>query len=210
MTINHFEDIPINHSVLHEILNSEYRRPNDKISYMAEKGELISLVKGYYALGHPHQRNPYLAYNAANLIYGPSYISRYTALSYYGFLSDGVRTIESMTTKRPKNILNKLGRFSYIHLNEKVFQIGIRSINVSSISTFLMASPEKAICDLIWTSRNLTFSTYQDMIYFLEKDQRIDMTLFEHANREIFEECLEYGSRPRFIKHLIRLCKEYN
>jgi hypothetical protein len=209
MTFICLEDLPINHSVLHETLNSEYRRPNDKISYMAQKGELISLVKGYYALGNPKQRNLYLAYNTANTIYGASYISRYTALSYYGLLSDGIRTIESMTTKRPKVVTNKLGQFSYVHLSEKVFHIGIKSINVSPISTFLIASPEKALCDLIWTTKNITFSTYQDMIYFLEEDQRIDLSLFEHADREIFEECLEYGPRPRLIKHLVRLCKEY-
>ncbi len=208
MVNNNFEDLPLSHSVVYESLG-EYRRRNDKISHMTKKGELIPLIRGYYVLGHPNEKNLYLPYNVANAVYGVSYVSRYSALSYYGLLTDGIQSVESATTKRSKIIDNRLGRFSYHHIPDAVFYIGIRSLNVSSFCTFLMASPEKALCDLIWTSERLQITSYSDMIYFLEDDQRIDLDYFANANREIFEECLEYGPKPRLIRHFIRLCKAY-
>jgi hypothetical protein len=208
MTKYTFEDLPLSHSMVHESLE-EYNRPNDKISHMTDKGELIPLIRGYYALGNPSEKNLHLPFNIANTVYGVSYISRYSALSYYGLLTDGIQTVESVTTKRSKVIDNKIGRFSYHHISDKVFHIGIRSTNVSSFCTFLIASPEKALCDLIWTSERLPITSYSDMIYFLEEDQRIDLAYFAKADREIFEECLENGTKPRLIKHFIRLCKEY-
>jgi hypothetical protein len=203
------DNLPLSHSVVSEAL-SEYQRPNDKISYMAEKGELIPLVRGYYALGQPLDQNLYLPYITANTINGVSYVSRYTALWYYGLISERVYDIESATLRRSKEIENKIGRFTYHKVPDKTFHIGIQSVSPLPYCTFLMARPEKALCDLIWTSSRLSITSYRDMVYFLEEDQRIDLELFATADREIFEMCAEYGPKSKLIHYLIKMCKLYH
>lgn len=203
-----FDDLPISQAILSETL-SEYSRPNDKISYMMEKGELIPLVRGQYVFANPRNKNIHLPYNIANTMYGVSYVSRYSSMSYHGLLSETVFTVESMTMKRSKTITNDKGTFAYYHLNDSVFPIGIRSINVEKYCTFLMATPEKALCDLIWSSKSFPIENYNDMKYFLEEFIRFDIEYFERADASIFEECLEYGNKKKEVKYFLRLCKEY-
>lgn len=201
-----FENLPLTQSVLAEAM-AEFSRPNDRISYLLEKGKLIHLARGFYTVKNHNDQNVYLNYNAANVMYGVSYISKYSALSYYNLLSEGVFTVESMTLKRPREINNELGRFTYSHTSEAVFHIGIKSINVNSYSTFLMASPEKALCDIIWSTKSLPITSMKDMVYFLEEDLRFEMNFFSNANIEIFEECMEAGNKKKELRYLIRLCK---
>jgi hypothetical protein len=114
-----------------------------------------------------------------------------------------------MTLKRPREINNELGRFTYTHTSEAVFHIGIKSISFNSYCTFLMASPEKALCDIIWTTKSLPITSLKDMIYFLEEDIRFEMDFFANANIEIFEECIEFGNKKKELNYFIKLCKMY-
>jgi len=202
------EDVGLSQAVLSEAL-AEYKRPNDKISYMIEKGELTHLARGFYAYTNYPNRNLFLNYHIANIIYGVSYISRYTALDHYSLISDGVVTYESMTMKRSKEIINDRGRFTYHTLAEEVFPIGLRSIAANEVCTYIMATPEKALCDIIWTSSKLPITSYKDMLYFLEEDLRFDMDYFAKADVTIFEECMAKGSKKNMIKYLIKMCNAY-
>ncbi|MFM2393935.1 MAG: hypothetical protein RLZZ546_1917 [Bacteroidota bacterium] len=208
MKYYNFENLPLTQSILAESM-VDYSRPNDRISFLIEKRELVHLARGFYTIKNHSQQNLYLNYNAANTMYGVSYISKYSALSYFNLLSEGVFTVESMTLKRPREINNELGRFTYSHTSEAVFHIGIKSINVNSFCTFLMASPEKALCDIIWSTKSLPISSLKDMVYFLEEDIRFEMDFFTNANVQIFEECIESGNKKKELKYLVKLCKEY-
>jgi predicted transcriptional regulator of viral defense system len=203
-----FEDLSLSTCMVAESIGSEYKRPLDKISYMVQKGELTPLARGFYAFAdHPH-KNLFINYNIANTIYGVSYLSTYTALDYYGLIADRVYSYTSMTLKRSKEINNARGLFIYRTLSEAVFSIGIKSIQGNDVCTFLIASPEKALCDLIWTTPRLPITSLRDMIYFLEEDIRFDMDFFSRADVSIFEECVMYGDKPKLIHFLIKLCNK--
>ncbi len=203
-----YEDITLPLPVLAESF-VEYKRPLDKLSYMVEKGELTHLARGYYAYADHPNRNIFLNYHIANTIYGVSYVSRYTALDYYSLIADRVYIYESMTMKRSKEITNDRGVFNYKTSDQEVFSTGIRSIQGNDVCTFLMATPEKALCDIIWTTPKLPISRYKDVVYFLEEDIRFDMEYFKKADRSIFEECLQYGDKKNIIKYLIKLCNTF-
>jgi hypothetical protein len=114
-----------------------------KISRMIHSGELLQLRRGLYAT--QRDINPYCL---AASIYGPSYISFETALSFYGIVPEAVYEITSATLKRPKEFENVFGRYRYHRIPPKVYSSGIERITEGGIP-FLMASPTKALCDRI-------------------------------------------------------------
>jgi phage terminase large subunit-like protein len=183
-----------------------YARPNDKISYMMEKGELIGLAKGFYVTPQAIQSNVHLNYQVANVLYGPSYISKYSALSFYGLLAEAPTRVESMTPKRSKVLKNAVGIFEYTTLdNSAVFSEGIASKKINDSCTILIATPEKAICDIIWTTAKLDLRSVDDLIYFLEEDIRMDIETLQHANKENITACIEHGKKKKEIQLLLDL-----
>ena len=203
-TIFNVADLPMRHPILSTSL-SDYERVNDKIAYMVEKGELTKVQRGLYVFNNLKDKNVYLNYNIANTLYGPSYISRFSALSYYGLLSEQTVTIESMALSRYREYNTPLGTFAYFHSSKETFSIGINSFNKNEHSSFLMATPEKALCDLIWTEKSLPIKTLDDMVYYLEEDLRFDMSFFKEANTSIFTECQMIGNKKNEIGLLLKL-----
>ncbi|MBK8389496.1 MAG: hypothetical protein IPL23_09595 [Saprospiraceae bacterium] len=108
------------------------------------------------------------------------------------------RTVTSICFKRSRIIQNKIGTFEYKIIPENIFSIGIKNV-VNDQSSFLIANPEKALCDLIWTSKNLKISNYSDMIYFLEEDLRFDMDLFKSFDIQTLKTALKLERRRILI-----------
>ena len=67
----------INHATLASVLGS-YARPNDKISELIAKHQLVPLKRGLYLIADSQQPSLELI---ANHLHGPSYVSRHWALS---------------------------------------------------------------------------------------------------------------------------------
>jgi hypothetical protein len=114
-----------------------------KIARMIHTGELLQLRRGLYAT-----RREIHPYCLAASIYGPSYISFETALSFHGVIPEAVHEITSATLKRAKEFGNGFGRYRYRTVPRKVYPIGIERRTEGGIP-FLIASPTKALCDRI-------------------------------------------------------------
>ncbi|MDE6450983.1 MAG: hypothetical protein K2L23_01590 [Odoribacter sp.] len=76
---------------------------------MEKNGEIVRLKRGLF-LRATEKPNMMLI---ANHIYGPSYISRESALRYYGLIPEHVYTTTSVSINRSRVFENKLWRFSY-------------------------------------------------------------------------------------------------
>ena len=129
------------------------------------KKEIIRVKKGLYTSGK-NQNLPVLA----NLIYGPSYISKEMALSLYGMIPERVYEVTSMTVGKTKKFETPVSRFSYQHLSLPYYSEGIIRWSVENQIGFLIASKEKAICDLIY-SKNIV--ELEKMAEFL-REMRIE------------------------------------
>lgn len=66
-------------------------------------------------------------------------------------IGEAVYTKQSMTLKHSKDFDTELGRFEYTHISKKAFPVGLTSIKKDEYA-FVMATPEKALCDLIANS----------------------------------------------------------
>ena len=154
---------------------SQYSHPRDKISEWLKSGALIRVKKGLYVFGKHIALTPYSLEVLANLIYGPSAISLDYALSYYGLIPERTTTVTSITNKRNKSFSTPVGEFTYKYLNPAKYSIGIELANYSKQNNFLIASPEKALCDHIHlTDKKVKLAGLDDINAYLLHDLRID------------------------------------
>jgi len=155
---------------------SEYDRPRDKISEWLKTGDLIRVKKGLYVFGKHIALSPYSHQILANLIYGPSAISLSYALSFYGLIPERVTTITSITNKRNKSFSTPVGEFTYKYLSPAKYPVGIE-LSEGSSRHFLIASPEKALCDHIHLSdKKIILKDVDSVDAYLFHDMRIDET----------------------------------
>ena len=154
---------------------SDYARPRDKISEWLKSGDLIRVKKGLYVFGKSVALMPYSNELLANLIYGPSAISLSYALSFYGLIPERVTTLTSITPKRNKSFSTPAGEFTYTYLNPEKYPIGIELNTRSNKESFLIASPEKALCDHIClTDKKVKIIKTEEMHAYLVHDMRLD------------------------------------
>lgn len=168
---------------------SEYDRPRDKISTWLKSGDLIRVKKGLYIFGKNVALLPYSHEVLANLIYGPSAISLSYALAFYGLIPERVTTITSITNKRNKLFATPIGEFTYRYLHTKKYAVGITLASHSKENHFLIASPEKALCDhLHLTDNKIILSNHDEMEAYLFQDLRIDKDLVQSFNKNMLLE----------------------
>lgn len=147
-SIQAYAEAPLTRQVMLHVLR-DYRRPNDKINELITKGELTSLKKGLFVPGPSLNIRGPEPFLIANYLWRPSYVSMESALSYWGLIPERVYEISSVTPKNAKTYTTPIGRFSYSHASLPYYSFGIKSVAVSARQVVLIASPEKAICDMV-------------------------------------------------------------
>ncbi len=197
MNINRMASEPLVDSLRVKEILGDTRDKRGKIARMIQSGELIPLRRGLYATRQ--NLNP-LGLSAS--IYGPSYISFETALSFHGLIPEAVHEITSATLKRPREFQNTFGRFRYRRVLAKVFPIGIERMAESEIP-FLMASPTKALCDRIALEpRMRSISDVKRWAELMRLNEEID---FDPA---VLAECAANYKRPA-VRLLQRTVEKY-
>lgn len=202
--LKQFNNIPFCHGALLSLLK-DYKRPNDKISHLLAEGDILKIKKGLYVLSGEYRTAPVSTPLLANLIYGPSYVSLDFALSYHGLIPEGVFELCSMTPKRVKCYDTPLGRFTYTHSFESLYGIGIVSETNRDETCFLIAGPEKALCDKVVFTKNLSALSVQAMRSFLTDDLRIDLEDLAGLDLSIIGECCGSGYKVRQLNALYQV-----
>lgn len=77
----------------------DYKKPRDKIRSLVQNKDIIRVKKGLYVLGKEYGK-PYNKYVLANLIYGPSYVTGQTALSFWNMIPERVELLISMSYRK--------------------------------------------------------------------------------------------------------------
>ena len=181
----HISTAVFSHEILESILMDEVSNVNAKIAYMVNKGELIRLKKGLYALGKDYQTTSIDTISLANILYAPSYVSFDYALSYYGLIPERVCEITSATMRMKKEFATPLGRFTYKPIPLQVYALGIDWLYDDINGGRLIATSEKALCDKIRSDRGIGRLSQQKLRDYLEFDLRIDMGLLYTLDAEL-------------------------
>lgn len=174
-----------------------------KASRLANEGRLIRLKKGVYLVDPNFSKKRIHEFLIANHLNGPSYVSMHTALRYYGLIPERVYEISSMTTRYTKKFRNKYGLYSYIHCSPEYFNIGLTLIQEEGV-TFMMATPEKALCDLMIYTSGLNLRYKKEISRFLEENMRIDISQLSKFNLELLNEIRDKGKKKQMITQLIK------
>ena len=92
------EQIPydtITDTELSGLLEGSEASRHNQLKRVLAKGELLHIRRGVYQLAKRYQRKPLNPFELAQKIYGPSYISFESALSYHGLIPEAVYSISS-------------------------------------------------------------------------------------------------------------------
>jgi predicted transcriptional regulator of viral defense system len=87
-------------------------------------------------------------YYTANKLYHPSYVSLQTALSWYGFIPEGVFQLISCTTLKTNSFDTPVGNFIYHHLKPSLF-LGYQ-LEEWNDHRYMIADPEKTLLDYLY------------------------------------------------------------
>ena len=129
-------------------------------------------------------------------------------MSFYGLIPERVYVTKSITTKRSKSYLTSIGNFEYISLRQDYFAIGIRQEIVENKYAFLIATPEKALCDMIVTTKGLKIQSMKAMQVYLEEDLRMDISIVQNFNIEIIRQCNSVSDKKKTeLAQLLKLLK---
>lgn len=179
----------------------DYSDPAGKIMRMKENGELLRLTRGIY---ETDKNTP--GYCLAGAIYAPSYLSFDYALSCYDLIPEAVYTYTSATfeKKKAKIYENYFGRFSFRDVPSEAYPFGIL-IKEENGYIYKIASPEKALCDKLYTMPPVT--SQKDIERMLIEDLRIDPSDLDRLDTDMI---MQFGGKYHsnnlryFMKYLER------
>jgi hypothetical protein len=148
------------------------RYPKAAASRLAQKGELIRLKQGLY-LRSGLEHNTYALGSAANRLYGPSYISFVWALRFYGLIPEDVPHVTSATFAkgRSKRFDTAAGGFFYHDVPSAAYPLSLTFLGDGE-QQFLVASPEKALCDELYLKPQVR--ALKEIPALLFEDMRLD------------------------------------
>lgn len=196
-------NVPVSSSTILS-LYPNLKSKRTKIATLEKTGEITRLKRNMFVV-NPEETGLKLSMGLiANHLLSPSYVSMQTALRYYGLIPEAVYTTQSMTFKEAKNFQTPIGNFSYIHISRDAYPIGITQIREEKV-VYIMATPEKALCDLIANMPGVNLRFMKEARTFLEDDLRLDMERFQSFDRTILEEYAKVGKKSTSIQTILKL-----
>ena len=190
-----------------KMIESDYRQlgaPSKKVQAMEKEGDLIRLKRGLYVVNPEISGKPISAPLCANHIYGPSYVSLRWALRWYGLIPEQVHRMTSTTIKRSRSFETPIGFFDYYQVKPSYFSIALRIVHDDDVS-FIMATPEKALCDFLLFDSYLPNRSVKGLMQYLEEDIRLDMEELTNFDVKIIESCAEQGGKKSILNNLIKI-----
>ena len=176
-----------------------------KIMRAIDSGEILHIRRGLYCLAKPYNRVGISRNILANLIYGPSYVSLETALSFHGWIPEAVHSVSSVSLGRARTFETPLGYFDYVQIKQMPLLSGVIRVTGEreTEGSYYMAKPLKAIADYV-ASRGLDWTGREPLIESL----RIEEENLESLSSADFDELDGVYKSLRARKMLALLRKE--
>jgi len=168
-----------------------------------QRGDLIHIRRGLFCLSELYRKKDIHTFELAQRLYGLSYISFESALSYHGWIPEAVYTTTSASAKRAADFKTPLGHFSYVKMPEKNLFVSVSRIETETHSVFFIASPWKAFLDYCYVSKTkLSLGAYFETLR-IEKEDVVTPSLRELQKLE------DYYRHSRLIKIISEIKAEF-
>ena len=194
--------IPVTTSII-ESFYPDLKSAEKKVVWLEKNRYIIRLKRGLYVVNPEYTGKRLSNELIANHLYAPSYVSMSTALRYYGLIPEAVYVNQSMTVKHSRSFQTPIGNYDYKCISRGAFAVGVRTEHVADYA-FLIASPEKALCDLIANSSKVNLRYMKDVENYLENDIRMDMEEFMKFDPRVLEEYIKVGKKADSIATLLK------
>lgn len=158
----------------------------ETLSRWNRSGKIIMLASGYYVLSDEISDETDL-FAIAGRMYTPSFVSLESALSFHGLIPETVLSVTSVCTRKTRRINSPLCTFIYRSIQPEYF-FGYEA-KKGRKHTFLMASPERAIVDLLYLRRDI--SSAGDML-----ELRFDTEIFSCLDQMEILDIAERFNKP--------------
>jgi predicted transcriptional regulator of viral defense system len=169
-----------------------------QLSGWVRTGRLVRVRKGLYALARPYRKTEPDPFVVSNQLVTPSYVSLESALHFHEIIPDVVQGVTAVTTSRVAEYETPFGRYIFHHISQDRFW-GAQLMSVSHGQEALVASPEKALIDLLYLTPRSDHPAYIEELR-LQNGSRID--------RNVIGEMVErFGSKK--VERAVRLACEY-
>lgn len=181
---------------------------DDAIKYAVKKGLLIRIKRGLYIIQLPYKKINYNPFEVAYHIYGPSYVSFESALSYHCWIPEKVVSFTLACVKKSKKFDNFIGNFIYSHVPVESFMMQVIRKDENkdeNKEVYLIASPWKAIADHIY-AHDRAWKSVRDMM----EDMRIERYSIEEEPLSNLLELADNYHSVKVRKLLMKFYKEIN
>lgn len=163
------------------------------ISRFLKSKEILKLKRGLYTavdFFDKNKKDSTYRFYLANILRAPSYVSMWSALDYYGLITETVYGVSSVTSKVTRSFETKVGNFSYQSMNENIFSdyVLVKGKPDSSVGgfDFFIASPSKALFDLLYFKTNRFRSVDFKDIDALVDELRVDLDEMDKIEKNKF------------------------
>ncbi|MGD2158054.1 MAG: hypothetical protein PVG32_14355 [Anaerolineales bacterium] len=172
-----------------------------QLSDWVRAGKVVQLRRGLYTVAQPYQSEQPHSYVIANHLVRGSYVSLHIALSHYDLIPEHVAVVTSVTTGRPGMRQNPYGYFSFQHIQPALF-FGFQYRKVTQTQWAFMATPEKALLDLIYLTPDADSVGYIQALRLQNLDQLDLARLTGYVQR---------AGKPklkRALQHILKVVEE--
>ncbi len=161
------------------------------ISRFLKYKEIFQLKKGLYVSADFFEKNRNeisYSFYLANVIRTPSYVSSWAALQYYNLTTEIIHSVTSVTLKVTRNYQTKTGNFAYQSIKKELFS---DFLLVKGKFDFFIASPSKALFDLLYFRTHQFRGVSLENIKVLVEELRIDIDEMDKEEQLKFNEIIK-------------------
>lgn len=164
---------------------------NTYISRFLKYREIIQLKRGLYIstkFFNENKADISYQFYLANILRTPSYVSSWAALQYYNLATEAIYPITSITAKVTRDYETRAGNFSYHSIKKDLF---FDFSLVKGKFDFFIASPSKALFDLLYFRTNQFRGLKIEDINRMIEELRIDINEMDEAEKTKFYEIVK-------------------
>lgn len=168
-------------------------------------GEVWRVCRGLYCLSDRYTHGKINPLELAQRIHGPSYVSLETALSYHGWIPEGVHAVTSVSLGRSRSFDTPVGLFTFTRVPQLRFLAGVRRVSVEGGGSWFLATPLKALADHVY-AQHFDWHSAAPVVESL----RVDVESLAELTGELFDETMSAYNPGRVSRFLAGLRKDLN
>jgi hypothetical protein len=169
-------------------------------------GEIIRLKPGLFILAPEFRKTHSHPFVIAALLHSPSHISLESALTHHGLIPEAVYEVASVTSARSRVVTTPVGVFSFTRVPALNPRAGVRAQKIDGRSWVFIASPLRAVADLIYVRKEVTWE--QDGPAFLTDSMRIERDDLKTISFDNLDEVCDSLRDRRTVNYLLGLFLE--